>query len=250
MEIREIDLAIYDMMVENTGMSILDSGGYYGRNYERNRKLGIEAFKNQDEANLEIEIHGEHTYVECRINIFPALTNALMLDDLCREYSRLECENWDSDLCGVSDSQHEWLKAHGFNVDGGGGLNTANGDSWLSQVLQIENMGMLEEGGKVYLLLQIHGGCDIRGGYTDAKLFHLPVGVAFFDFLIGMDDANFSFEHDGKTIYVMAQGGGGFLVEDSEGDLYEEDISLEMARAWGVTEDKPLHIDGWCPADF
>ena len=25
--------------------------------------------------------------------------------------------------------------------------------------------------GEPYLLLQIHGGCDVRGGYTDAKLF-------------------------------------------------------------------------------
>jgi hypothetical protein len=29
----------------------------------------------------------------------------------------------------------------------------------------------VEINGDVYLLLQIHGGCDARGGYTNAKLF-------------------------------------------------------------------------------
>ena len=28
--------------------------------------------------------------------------------------------------------------------------------------------------GEEYLLLQIHNGCDVRGGYTDAKLFKCP----------------------------------------------------------------------------
>ena len=48
-------------------------------------------------------------------------------------------------------------------------FNTYNGDSDLSQILQ--GAWLEDADGDTYLLLQIHGGCDARGGYTDAKLF-------------------------------------------------------------------------------
>ena len=48
-------------------------------------------------------------------------------------------------------------------------FNTYNGGSDLSQVLQ--GAWLEDADGDTYLLLQIHGGCDVRGGYTDAKLF-------------------------------------------------------------------------------
>lgn len=47
-------------------------------------------------------------------------------------------------------------------------INTYNSDSDLSQILQYSWLTINDE---QYLLLQIHGGCDARGGYTDAKLF-------------------------------------------------------------------------------
>ena len=48
--------------------------------------------------------------------------------------------------------------------------NTYNGESDLSQILQGSNLEIFDEH---YILIQIHGGCDARGGYTDAKLFKL-----------------------------------------------------------------------------
>jgi hypothetical protein len=47
-------------------------------------------------------------------------------------------------------------------------FNTYNGDSDLSQILQGSWLTINDE---PYLLLQVHGGCDARGGYTNAKLF-------------------------------------------------------------------------------
>ena len=38
----------------------------------------------------------------------------------------------------------------------------------MSQILQGANLTINEE---QYILIQIHGGADARGGYTDAKLF-------------------------------------------------------------------------------
>ena len=46
--------------------------------------------------------------------------------------------------------------------------NTYNGDSDLSQILQGATILIDDE---YYWLIQIHGGADARGGYTNAKLF-------------------------------------------------------------------------------
>ena len=55
-------------------------------------------------------------------------------------------------------------------------VNTCNANDLLSQTLQYRyffkcEFHRVEYGGKSYVLLQIHGGCDVRGGYTDAKVF-------------------------------------------------------------------------------
>jgi hypothetical protein len=48
--------------------------------------------------------------------------------------------------------------------------NTYNGENLLSQVLQYL---YFEFGGESHVLLQIHGGCDVRGGYTKPRAFTL-----------------------------------------------------------------------------
>jgi hypothetical protein len=40
---------IYKMLTENTGAHMLDSGGVYGRNWERNQVKSIEDFENEPE---------------------------------------------------------------------------------------------------------------------------------------------------------------------------------------------------------
>jgi len=40
---------IYNMLTENTGRHMLDSGGAYGRNWERNQVKTIEDFENEPE---------------------------------------------------------------------------------------------------------------------------------------------------------------------------------------------------------
>ena len=51
-------------------------------------------------------------------------------------------------------------------------FNTYNGESDLSQVLQGSRIKIFVDGQyEDYYLIQIHNGCDVRGGYTDAKLF-------------------------------------------------------------------------------
>ena len=59
-------------------------------------------------------------------------------------------------------------------------INTYNGEDFLSQIIQY--VYWTEEDG-AHVMLQIHGGCDARGGYTDPVAFDVVDydGTAIFD---------------------------------------------------------------------
>ena len=159
---------IYEMLTQNTGAHFLDSGGAYGRNWERNQIKTIEDFENEPE---ELYTYSKDwNGLERTVSVFHYLSN-LELDELCDEYNALPCEDWEcceDNVYGVSKYQWEWLNERFEDIEVLHTFNTYNGDSDLSQILQ---GSWIELNGDQYLLLQIHGGCDARGGYTDAKLF-------------------------------------------------------------------------------
>lgn len=159
---------IYSMLIENTGAHPLDSGGAYGRQWQRNQNKTIDDFRNEPEA---LFIPGD--YPEVWLSLFHHLNKTLEQDELCRQFNALPCDNWDGDFYGTSSEQCEWLENNGFIAnDERGEFNSYNWSSNLSQVVQ---GSYLLQGGYLddYVLLQVHGGCDVRGGYTDAKLFKI-----------------------------------------------------------------------------
>lgn len=157
---------IYGMLVENTGRHPLDSGGAYGRSWERNQGRTIEDFEAEPEERF--VYHKNGNYLERTVSVYHFLSQ-LDTDWICEEFNNMPCDNWDADgdVYGVSEEQWQWLTSK-CEVDIKHTFNTYNGDSDLSQVLQ---GSWLDINGDMYLLLQIHGGCDVRGGYTSAKLF-------------------------------------------------------------------------------
>jgi|9_EtaG_2_1085328.scaffolds.fasta_scaffold01982_5 hypothetical protein len=173
MKYTETDKLVYEMLTENTGSHMLDSGGAYGRHWERNQKRTIEDFSNEEEENIE-EISwidkDDKTHIEYQrtVSVFHFLSD-LELDDICNEFNRLNtlCSDWEGFHYGVSEDASDYLKSIG-EVEMKHPFNTYNEDSDLSQILQ---GAWVELDGEQYLLLQIHNGCDARGGYTDAKLF-------------------------------------------------------------------------------
>jgi hypothetical protein len=103
------------------------------------------------------------------VSVFHYLSE-LELDHLCDKFNELntDCKDWDGDFAwGVSQKGADFLELIGMEIKHE--FNTYNGDCDLSQVLQ--GAWLEDAEGDTYLLLQIHGGCDVRGGYTDAKLF-------------------------------------------------------------------------------
>jgi translation initiation factor 2 beta subunit (eIF-2beta)/eIF-5 len=169
MEYTEVQELVYKMLTENTGTALGDSGGAYGRNWERNQKKTIEDFDKELEVKVSLDKDG---YLYRDVSVFHYLSG-LELDDTCREFNKIntEPEDWNSELYGVSKKGYNYLvKVFGedaINQAIENYINTYNYDSDLSQTLQYT---IIED---EWILMQIHGGCDVRGGYTDAKLFKL-----------------------------------------------------------------------------
>ena len=156
---------IYKMLMENTGVAIMDSGGESGRNWQQNQGKTLKDLENEQEVSIEI---GDDEY-DYTISLFHFLSSQLELDSLCEKFNAKKVNDWDSDMYGVSKSGKKWIEKQGFRI-----LNTRNsynGDSHLSQVIQWTELSSDDTNIADYILLQIHGGADVRGGYTDAKLF-------------------------------------------------------------------------------
>lgn len=165
---------IYEMLTECTGKHMCDSGFDSGRHWQRNQKKTIEDFENEPEEH----IYKEGDYIYRDLSVFHYLSE-LELDDICNEFNKINtnCQDWDAEvnddnfIYGVSKEAGEYLGEFEY-INIGNTWNTYNGESDLTQVLQGSNLTINEDN---YILIQIHNGADVRGGYTDAKLFKLNV---------------------------------------------------------------------------
>jgi hypothetical protein len=208
---------IYEMLTQNTGAHFLDSGGAYGRNCERNESKSIEDFENEPE---ELYTYSKDwNGLERTVSVFHYLSN-LELDELCNEYNALPCEDWECEayVYGVSKYQWEWLNERIEDIKLLHTFNTYNGDSDLSQILQ---GSWIELNGEQYLLLQIHGGCDARGGYTDAKLFKPCEEWRIHEYLEEYKDS-YSIDEDLLCSYIEA------LDYEDRSISYSSDEIMEM----------------------
>lgn len=155
---------IFEMLVECTGTALCDSGGAYGRNWEQNQGKTLADFEKEPEVKLEFYEGKAEYYV---ISVFHYLTKQLEIDGICQEFNDIPSDDWDDgDYYGVSVKAGKLLDR--YNAVIGEGWNSYNRESSLSQVIQGTYVSIANND---YVVLQIHGGCDVRGGYTDAKLF-------------------------------------------------------------------------------
>lgn len=199
---------IQKMLVEPTAHHLCDSGSIYGRNYQRNAERD---FSSEPQAKLSTK----YGWPEVTVNTSQHLEACLEEDDLCVQFNNLDCDDWNSDFYGTSAEQSIWLEDHGF-VPEGGAWNSYNWENAFDQTLQGQRF---ERDGEEYVLLQIHGGCDVRSGYTDAKLFKIQ---------------------DWTNDY--------FMLDDCRFDL---DRKVAEAAGYPVTEITPHGYDSdWLSLDF
>lgn len=176
------------MLRENTGTHFLDSGGTprydpqgnysgskhgYGRHHERNRSRDFEA----EPATVLSFRWGDICVTH---NVYHWLGERLEYDERMQELFDACSQEIDANRkvswLPLMEEFPEWLRERGREVTGlyGEGqpftVNTYNGPDLLNQVLQFK---YFECDGQAYVLLQIHNGCDVRGGYTAPKAFRV-----------------------------------------------------------------------------
>lgn len=152
-----------DMFTENTGAHFLDSGGAYGRNWERNQGLTVDDFLALDDARWQrdwgITLDSWH-YLKDR------LTYTKTAEVLTRLMNVWESQDYDNRNPWSLEDQESYLLE--INATLGNGWNSYNWDNFLSQTLQGYDFTWNE---RQFVLLQVHGGCDVRGGYTRPVIF-------------------------------------------------------------------------------
>jgi hypothetical protein len=202
MELTRTQSVIESQLLENTGKHFLDSGSAYGRHFERNNKTGID-FTKQLTINAHDVIIPIQVFMDTMLdytNTCETLENAL--NDVNRCYSN-------------QDEIKEILEALGAEFEANW-FNTYNWDNDLSQDLQ---GCIFEFDGDKYVILETHNGCDIRGGYSDARIYE----IRDYDyFLLGqIIEVTNPLERDGNPFESLYQAYEAGMAWNEETDRYE-----------------------------
>lgn len=223
------------MFKENTGSHFLDSGGAYGRNWERNQKRNLmkEPFQS-----VEFSVNEGKADVNVTVNACQWLAETLDAPDktIMRHWNNFKRQAKKRDNTWFSECDtfvSEYLPEHGIAVGGLYGDNSPiteniyNGNNVLSQVFQYTYFTAVVNGTETEcVLLMVHGGCDVRGGYTQPQLFGLSVEGGIFY----VADATISCEK-----------GHSWHTDDSY-NFYSDGDSLDM-KDYAAIEVEPEGLD-------
>jgi len=168
---------LVQMLRENTGRALCDSGDFYGRNWERNRAVDFSAVS---PSTISFSSYNGKPDIDITHNIYHWLLERVRYEDgltkLYDKFCRIHDPNNNSyhlalinEFIDKLDSSYKYGPVSGFYGEGEPVcVNTYNEECFLSQTIQFtyfnSSMGEL-------IALQIHGGCDVRGGYTAPKFF-------------------------------------------------------------------------------
>ena len=148
-----------ELLKENTGTHMLDSGGAYGRHWERNQD---KTFENEPAVFIEFDEYG----IEVTHNLYHWLSERLEYDEeMDKKFQDYAClpENEESSWFELVETFPETIGADDIET-----INTYNGEDALSQTIQYTRF-VANDG--TYIILQIHGGCDCRSGYSTPTVF-------------------------------------------------------------------------------
>lgn len=197
--------AIEYLLTQEISKSLLDSGSIYGYNYEENRKKDLENIDpvdvdiwDKDDIVVSFNIyHFLHTYLKTS-------ENSRKLNSILFKFHKMErfedIHNFDNFL--------EYLGNKGLDIDVVvGKANTYNYDNILSQGMIYEIFSL---DGEDFIILSVHGGCDIRGGYSQPYIAKLEDRDYFIIAQLDVsancncgswmsDDAGYSWYYEGST---------------------------------------------------
>ena len=191
---RATAVMLVQMLTENTGRHILDSGGAYGRNWERNAGMTVEAALAAPAASWGFK--GEYVTLDVFHFLFERLEYAPSMD---ARFQRFMDEGENAER-GYMELMEDWAEQLTGDRSSWTTINTYNGEDALSQVIQyvqINTDGSEPLFGDTYLI-QIHGGCDVRGGYTRPRVF---LNKHPYDEAPLLENNDFEVWCDGATLY-------------------------------------------------
>lgn len=191
--------AIIDMMTESTGCHILDSGGVYGRSWQRNRQI-----KDWDTLpELDVEAYCDDWY--CTVSTYHFLKAYL---EVTEESKRLQKQF--EEFSNTEEYKKEpWLVCmeefvrNVLGIEYVRATNTYNFDNVLDNDIQFimtywDNPSRKIELEAPIIILQTHNGCDIRGGYPKPRIFTLEEPDQF---MLAMTDLDVQCEKCGMRWY-------------------------------------------------
>lgn len=225
-----------EMFTANTGRHMLDSGNAYGRNWERHAGKTVGDFLSAPYQHID-------TYGTPSLSAFhylnENLTYAPKLDAL---YSAYDAERPND---GYLETVYEWLESIGVDTNDDetyGGVwdyNSYNNEyCLLDQTIQVVFFSYDND---AYVALQIHGGCDVRGGYTKPVIFYGGVD----EVALGGESARFycpSLDHTFSADYSNGEITDTDLGESLPNSdmLIPVSIATEVPKGWELQHGCPV----------
>lgn len=169
----KLNRVVSSMLKENTGKHMLDSGGAYGRSWERNQNRD---FTKEPRATLEFSAYTNKETGETKLGIIPTINLYAWLDDnfTLDKNTDARLQRW------IKNHDETWLESlenfaeHDATQMYGGQpaliFNSYNSETDLSQPIQYATY--TSKDAEEVWLISVHGGCDIRGGYSKPRAFN------------------------------------------------------------------------------
>ena len=177
---RDIKTVVKSMLTERVAHSMGDSGGAYGYRHDANESRD---FENEPQVSIDLTHLDKGDSSKCidySISVYHYLTSVLEFNEFTEEVNdaiqsardfyddgnedKIDYPHWSQECMEVVENLIE------NDIEVGETYNTCNGESNLDQVI-LYTPFVYED--THYIMLQVHGGCDVRGGYTDAVCFTL-----------------------------------------------------------------------------
>jgi len=181
---------IYKMLTEPTGKHMLDSGQDEGRHWQRNQKKSLKDFENEPRLIL-LDQDSDYPYYKkstfhhlADSCIYLPRENADLVEWVSEnEYDYFKNENGRS-LGSMYDIEDYMLETYNLEPRV---INTYNGESSLTWTRQFVALG--DSYDSDIIALSIHNGADVRGGYTDYKIFKIETDL-FYSWYEEYDEEN------------------------------------------------------------
>ena len=164
-----IEKIIYKMLTESTGEHFLDSGGAYGRHWQRNQKKSLNDFKNEKYITFDDDLATK--------SLFHHLTESLTFNSELTnklnnwiERDKYHYSDNPKGRCNDMESVEQFMSEIIYPDKKINCHYTYNEDNVLSQDIQFIYSEIYETD---IIAVSIHNGCDARGGFTDYKIFNV-----------------------------------------------------------------------------